>query len=205
MLDRVSNRAVFERYLTAAEERQLFGYVDQFGGPLAARDAAWMRLMRHTGLRVASVAGLTVADAKAALSTGHLVARDECAKGNRGYQVSCNKPARKALNALLQVRREMGFAPISDEPLIVTFRGGGMSVRSFQARMAEWRKESGLPVAASCHWFRHTLAKRVIAQSTARDPLGVVQAALGHTCRQSTAIYALPDREEVAAALEEAV
>lgn len=205
MRDRVSQRAVFERYLTEAEEKQLFGYVDQFKGPLAARDAAWMRLMRYTGLRVASVAGLTVADAKTALSTGHLVARDECAKGQRGYQVSCNSKARKALNDLLRVRREMGFAPIADEPLIVTFRGGGMSVRSFQARMAEWRKESGLPVAASPHWFRHTLAKRVIAQSTARDPMGVVQAALGHTCRQSTAIYSLPDREEVAAALEEAI
>lgn len=205
MLDRVSNRAVFERYLTTAEEQQLFGYVDKMRGPLAERDAGWMRLMRYTGLRVASVAGLTVADAKLALSNGHLVARDECAKGQRGYQVSCNTKARAALNALLRVRREMGFAPVPDQPLIVTFRGGGMSVRSFQARMAEWRKESGLPVAASPHWFRHTLAKRVIAQSTARDPLGVVQAALGHTCRQSTAIYALPDREEVAAALEEAI
>lgn len=92
MLDRVSNRAVFERYLTAAEERQLFGYVDQFGGPLAARDAAWMRLMRHTGLRVASVAGLTVADAKAALSTGHLVARDECARASAATRSAATSP-----------------------------------------------------------------------------------------------------------------
>lgn len=204
MLDRTARRAVFERYLTPAEEKALFGYVAQFKDPLAHRDHGWMRLLRHTGIRVGSLAGLTCVDAVRGLETGYLVAADAHAKGKRGYRVPLNKAAQSALRDLLKVRRAMGFPPLPDEPLVITYRGGGMSVRSYQSRMAQWREEAGLPVAASPHWFRHTLAKRVIAQSTARDPLGVVQAALGHSCRQSTAVYALPDREEVAHALEEA-
>jgi site-specific recombinase XerC len=70
--------------------------------------------------------------------------------------------------------------------------------------MAHWREHTGLPVEASPHWLRHTLAKRIIARSTARNPLGVVQHALGHHSLNSTGIYTAPDRDELARALEEA-
>lgn len=204
MFDQVSKRAVFERYLTEDEERQLLRYVARFNTPLARRDHAWMRLLRQTGIRVGSLSGLTVGAATAALHSGRLALSDEHAKGQRGYQVPANSEAQRALRDLLKVRRALGFAPVPSEALIVTHRGAGMSVRSFQARMAQWREESGLPVHASPHWWRHTLAKRVMKRSTAQDPLGIVQAALGQASRQSAAIYALPDREEIAAALEEA-
>jgi hypothetical protein len=45
----------------------------------------------------------------------------------------------------------------------------------------------------------------MMAQSTARDPLGVVQGGLGHSSRASTGIYTLPEREDMERALEEAV
>lgn len=202
--DNVSRRAVFNRYLTEAEERQLFRHVAQFASVLAQRDHAWMRLLRQTGLRIGSLAGLTVADAQEALATGVIIVRPEIAKRGLGYTVDVNKSARAALRDLLRLRREMGHPPVGDEPLVVSIRGRALSVRSFQARMHDWVQQAGLPVAASPHWFRHTLAKRLIARSEAADPLGIVQAALGQRTRTSSAVYALPDREDVRRAMEAA-
>lgn len=196
-------RAVFERYLTEAEEARLFRHVNQFADVLARRDAAWMLLLRKTGIRVGSLAGLTVADARSAVATKTLTLADAHAKGGRGYQVPCNKDALRALRTLLSVRRELVAVQSVSDPLICTHRGSGMSVRSFQARFAQWCADAGLSVKASPHWMRHTLAKRIIAVSTARNPLGVVQAALGHASLVSTSVYTLPDREEIANSLEE--
>ena len=197
-------RQVFDRYLTEAEERQLLRYVRQFADPLAQRDHAWMRLGRYTGVRVGVLSGLTVADAREALRTGTLMVRGAINKGGRGYSVALVKKARVAVQDLLRVRRAMGRAEVPGEPLIINRRGGQLSVRSFQARMRKWVQAAGLSVAASPHWWRHTCAKRVMKRSTAGDPRGVVQAALGQASVESTAVYTTPDREDVAQALEEA-
>lgn len=194
----------FTRYLTHAEEKQLLRTVDGMSGDLAYRDACWMRLFRHTGIRVGAAARLTVNDAKEALRDERLASRAAISKGGRGYSVPLNKEGAKALRGLLAVRRRMGYAEIPDEPLIMSRKRQALSVRSFQARMQFYRARAGLPVDASPHWFRHTLAKRVIERSTARNPLGVVMAALGHSSINSTAQYTRPDREEVAQAIEEA-
>jgi site-specific recombinase XerC len=205
MLNAVTQRAVFSRYLTEDQERQLFRFVAQFQCMYARRDHAWMRLLRQTGIRVESCALLTVDDAVTALRLGRLRVRPETAKGGRGYELPINLEAEKALRDLLKVRDEFpGSVALPDGPLILSRNHRGMSVRSFQARMAEWVKEAGLPVDASPHWLRHTLAKRIVKKSTARDPIGIVQIALGHTSRASTQIYVLPDKEDVARALQEA-
>lgn len=197
-------RRVFERYLTPTEERALLATVGALRDVLARRDHAWMRLLRQTGLRVGALAGLTVYDAKEALREGRLASRPEISKGSHGYSVPVNKKAAAALKELLAIRREQGYAEIPDEPLILSRKHRAMSVRSFQARMQMWRRQAGLSVEASPHWFRHTLSKRILARSTAREPLRVVQAVLGHASPSSTSIYTLPDREEIAQAVEEA-
>jgi len=202
--DRVANRAVFERYLTATEERQLFSHIAKFGGVLAQRDHAWMMLLRQTGIRVGTLAALNVGDAQVALQNGELVVRPEAAKRGLGYRVPVTKTAREALQALLRVRRKMGFAPVPDEPLVVSQRKQRMSIRSYQARMQQWVRDAGLAIDASPHWFRHTLAQRIIERTTASDPLGMVQGALGHRSRNSAAIYSLPSREQIAQAVEDA-
>jgi site-specific recombinase XerC len=204
MKDLVANRAVFERYLTEREEKKLFTHVAAFESPLAQRDLAWMRLLRQTGIRVGSLSKLTLEMGRDALMTNRLDIRSDIAKGEVGYSVALNTVAQRAVRDLIRARRRMGFNEIPEDPLILSTRGRALSVRSFQARMQQWVREAGLQVAASPHWMRHTLAKRVIARSEARDPLGIVQAALGQRSRQSAAIYTLPDREEVARELERA-
>ncbi len=194
----------FERYLTVAEERQLLRSVGKQADIYARRDHAWMRLLRQTGIRVQALSKLTVHDARQALFSKHLQLDAEIQKRGIEHKVFVTRKAQQAIKDLLAIRREMGHAEHPDAPLIVSRNNRGLSVRSFQARMQHWCRVAGLEVSASPHWWRHTVAKRLIASSTSTDPLGIVQSALGHKSRNSTAIYAAPDRESVMHAMEAA-
>jgi site-specific recombinase XerC len=197
-------RAVFNRYLKRDEEKQLLSYVGQFGDIQARRDHAWMRALRHLGIRIGSMVAVTVDDARDAVAHQRLQVHSKFAKNGRGYTVPVNRDARAALRDLLKIRREQGQSAIGAEALVMSRKGQGLAVRSYQARMRKWVRAAGLDVEATPHWFRHTLAKRVMAQSTADDPRGIVAGALGHADLRSTAVYTMPDREDVARGLEEA-
>jgi site-specific recombinase XerC len=197
----MSDHQVFDRFLTHAQERQLLGFVGQFGDVLARRDHAWLRLLRQTGIRVSALAALTTADAREGVRERHVTVRR---KGGGTYRIYTNRGARQALQDLLRIRREQGYPERPDEPLVMGQKGRGLSVRSFQARLQAWRTGAGLGEPVSPHWLRHTLAKRVLKQSTADQPLLVVQQALGHASLTSTAVYTRPDKEDMAQALEEA-
>lgn len=191
----------FTRYLTEREEKQLWNALKQRGDVLARRDYAWMRLLRHSGMRIGSLAGTSVADAREALHSGTLHLRT--AKRGQVYSVPVTKAVRSALVDLLAVRQEQGHVQRGEDPLVMSRQAGrGLSIRAFQQRMAKWIVESGLQVRATPHWFRHTIAKRIIARSTAAEPLRIVQGALGHASIANTAFYTRPDREEIAEAME---
>lgn len=202
-------RKVFERYLREPEERQLFAAIKRQAGSgnlhqqLAMRDYAWMRLLRYTGIRIETMAGLNVADAKAALASKYLDLRPEITKGHGGGKVFCTVKALAALRTLLKVRRQMGYPDNDAEPLVYSRKHQRMAIRSYQQRMALWVKAAGLNVHASPHWWRHTLGKRLMKNSTATDKRGVVQGALNHTDINSTAIYTMPDRDDIEQAMEE--
>lgn len=193
-----------ERYLTPQEERQLFAAVSRINDIYAQRDYAWMRLLRNTGIRVGSLAALTVGDAEDGLATGNLPINPEFAKRGKGGHVPLNKNARNALRDLLRIRANMGHPKDRSGRLIMGRKHRGLSVRSFQDRMKHWREEAGLPVQVSPHWFRHTLAMRIMENSTSANPLGVVKRVLLHSDISSTAIYTKPSREDVANSLEAA-
>lgn len=203
MENSVTDRQVFERYLTDAEVSQLLRTIDRSAGHLAARDSAWIRLLLYTGIRVGTLAAMTVDDATVAVQGRHLLVRPEAAKGGRGYRIHVSSKAVRALQDLLRIRRQM--EPCAGcNALVLARTGEPMSVRSFQARMREWVSAAKLTAQASPHWLRHTLAKRVIHRSESSDPLAIAQIALGHARRATTTIYTLPDREEIARAMEAA-
>ncbi len=202
MNQQTSTSTVFERYLTIEEEKHLFSAVDKFGDMFARRDAAWMRLLRHTGIRVGTMAELTVNDAQQAIRTKRLVLRDEICKRKNGYTVHANTSALKALRKLLKIREEMGLRNIPAYPLVMSRNHLPMSIRSYQDRINKWRKEAGLTIGVTPHFFRHTAAQRIMERSTAANPLLVVKAALGHQHINSSAIYSQPNREQVALDME---
>jgi len=193
----------FTRYLTESEERKLFAAVRARSGVLAARDDAWMRLLRATGMRVGALSRLTCAHARNALHSGYLALEPEIQKKGVGHRILVTKRCGKALRDLLRIRREMGHAERPDAPLIVSRNHRALSVRSFQSRMAVWRKVAGLDGAVSPHWFRHTVAKRIMKSSTAADPRGVAQGVLGHKSARSTLVYTMPDKEDIEEAMRE--
>lgn len=198
-------RQVFERYLNEAEERRLFSYINQFRADLyARRDLAMMQLLRQTGIRVGSCAGLSCADARDALSAERLVLRPQISKRGRGYSVHLNRKAKAALRELLKCRREMGHNEDPDAALIMSRHSRGISIRSIQDRCRKWCLAAGLPAGISPHWLRHTLAKRIVQRSTSSNPVAIVQRTLGHSSISSAAVYTMPDREEIEAAVEAA-
>lgn len=198
-------RKEFERYLKVDEERQLFKEVARYSDVYARRDHAWMLLLRHTGIRVATLAGLNVSDALEALrlDTPRLVMRPEITKGHQGGTVYLRKSAQSSLRCLLRIRKELGFPNEENLPLVYSRRGKRMSVRAYQERVAHWCRAAGMERIASPHWFRHTLAKRIMANSTGKDPRGEVQRVLGHASSASTDIYTAPDIEDILRALDE--
>lgn len=204
MHNRIARRRVFDRYVTERDEKRLFGHVKTIAGPWARRDLGWMMLARHTGLRVGSLVALTVGDAREALATKHLQVRAEHAKGGQGYEVFVTDPARRALRILLSVRRELGRTMNHARPLIVGRQGGNVTPRLLQQRMQHWCRAAGLDIQATPHWWRHTLGKRIMRNSTSADPRGCAAIALGHSDIRSTALYTLPDREDVELAMREA-
>jgi len=198
-------RRVFERYFTPSDERQFFKTVGQFSSVLAQRDLNFMLLMRRTGIRVTAMSLFTVGDAEIALLEGRFIIRDEISKGNKGYELNLTNAARINLRKLLKIRTDMGYGRDVSLPLLMSRNHRGLSVRSIQDRVKHWRELAGLSCDVSPHWFRHTLAKRIMSNSTARDPRLVVMDALGHDSFDSTLIYIQPDKEEVNLALEEAM
>ena len=196
----------FEKYLTEAEERQLFKHIKQFSEVTARRDYAWMRVLRYTGIRVSTMAQFTVADALDSIAKGRLIRRNEISKRNKGGHTHLLEVAKKALKDLLKIREEMGYSNRDEsQPLVMSRQHGGLKVRSYQTACTQWGKRAGLPVPLTPHVFRHTLGKRIVAKSSSAEPRNIVQSQLGHADLSTTAIYTMPDREQVRRAMEEAV
>ena len=209
----------FYKYFTRKEEKQLLSHIAKHKSLLAQRDHAWIRFGLRTGARVETLAGFTVDDAALCLKEKKIIFRAEILKGRKeGSLVRVGKKrkplvimltdARKAaLLDLLRVRRAMGFPDDEhNQALVMSERGEGLSIRSFQARIKEWAIDAGLERGeeVSPHWLRHTCAKRIYAASTAKDPRVSVKIELGHSSLASTDIYTQPDKETHIAAIVEA-
>lgn len=212
---------VMKRYLTEAEQGALLMTINRHSGVLARRDSAWVRLLMTTGMRLNELVTMTLGDAEAALRNGQLFVPREHRKGwnrkprmrndgkikmpnppkDHSYLVTA--PVRAALVDLIAVRREQGHAPSPAAPLVMSRKHVGVTARAYEQRCAMWAELAGLGEKVSPHWFRHTRAMNIMRRSTASDPRGVVQAALGHASIASTGVYTRITKEDMAAALRE--
>ncbi|CAM8627284.1 XerC Site-specific recombinase XerC [Comamonadaceae bacterium] len=201
---------MLKRYLTEDEQRRLLTVVKGQAGLLAQRDYAWIRLLIETGMRINELATLSYRQAADALATGWLVVNKEQRKGKRkGQEYLVTEPVRQCLVKLMELQEELrplGAVSEGAPPLIWgrcgvvggRLLGENMSVRSFQARMKHWGYLAGLPAGVSPHWLRHTRGVNIVRRSRGRNPLKVVQEALGHASIASTGIYTQLTREEYA-------
>ena len=195
---------VMKRYLTEAQQGELLRTINKHAGLLARRDSAWVRLLQSTGMRLNELVLMTVGDAELALRHGRLFVPKERRKGgHRDHDYLVTEPVRRALADLLAVRREQGHADILTAPLVMSRKHVALTARAYEQRVASWAVLAGLGEKVSPHWFRHTRAMNIMRRSTASDPRGVVQAALGHASISSTGVYTRITKEDMEEALRE--
>lgn len=200
-----------QRYLTPEEQRRILAAALRENTDLAQRDHHIMGALLYSGLRITEFSLIQRQDAEAALIGGYLFIPRENRKGAEradgkrtritDHSVLVTQPLRHHLTALLDLCEN----PDRTAPLVLGRDGGSpMTARNFQQRVRHWAREAGITLPVSPHWFRHTRAMNLLRASQSKDPMGVIQHALGHASRNSTAIYAGPSREEIEAELHRA-
>lgn len=171
--------------------------VDQMAGLLDAapddeleiRDLAMWELFYSSGLRLAELTGLDLADMD--LRAGSVLVR--LGKGRKSRQVPVGRLAVEALERWLALRG--GFAAAGEAALFVSRRGGRIAKRTVQCRLEHWQLKLGLPERVHPHRLRHSFASHLLESS---GDLRAVQELLGHANLATTQVYTHLDFQHLA-------
>lgn len=162
------------------------------GTPLAIRDQAICELLYSSGLRLAELAALDLAQLD-----GNRVR--VIGKGSKPRQVPVGRRAREALDAWLAIRP--GVAATGETALFVGRRGTRLGHRAIQQRLARLAVERGLPEHLHPHRLRHSFASHLLESS---QDLRAVQELLGHAQLSTTQVYTRLDWQHLAGAYDAA-
>jgi site-specific recombinase XerC len=174
------------RALTDDEQRRLLEVLDGNDSYEVRRDAALVRTMLGTGLRLSSALALRVEDMD-------LVAREvtiRSSKGDRPDRLPVSREVTRVLATWIGERTEGA--------LFCSRSGWSLCARHVQRRFRKAAEAAGIRRAASPHALRHSFATRLYART---GDLGLVQAALRHRSIASTLVYARVDGERLRAAI----
>ena len=183
-----------QRLPRAIERDTLNALLDQPAEPddtLALRDQAIAELLYGSGLRLAELAGLNLADVY--LDAGWLNVRG---KGNKQRQV----PLTQSSAALLRQWLAQRPAQPHETALFTTQRGTRLGSRQIAKRLDNWAQQHGSPQHISPHMLRHSFAGHLLQAS--RD-IRAVQDLLGHASLSSTQIYTKLDFDHLATVYDE--
>jgi integrase/recombinase XerC len=148
-------------------------------GALAIRDRAIMELFYSSGLRLAELVGLDLADIDLADRTVRVLG-----KGAKTRIVPVGRKACAAIRAWLGTRAAL--AAVGQTALFLGRNGRRLKSRAVQLRIAHWARRKGLPGRVHPHLFRHSFATHLLESS--RDLRGV-QELLGHADISTTQVY----------------
>lgn len=178
------------------EADQLCALLDGAGDEdlLEIRDTAMIELFYSSGLRLAELVSLNLADLPPA--DGEL---QVTGKGAKTRRVPIGAKARTALARWCRVRANLAHA---DEPaLFVSSRGSRIHPRTVQARLARWGREQGMARGLHPHLLRHSFATHLLESSS---DLRAVQELLGHADLGTTQIYTHLDFQHLARVYDQA-
>lgn len=176
--------------LSVDEAARLLTPADEDDPVLAARDAAMFELFYSSGLRLAELAALNCDALDAALQEGEIRV---LGKRNKARLVPVGSKAREALASWAALRD--GLASSEERALFVSRRGGRISHRMIQLRLARQAVQLGLPRHVHPHMLRHSFASHVLQSS---GDLRAVQEMLGHASIASTQVYTHLDFQHLA-------
>ncbi len=162
--------------------------------PVTVRDRAMLELLYSSGLRLAELTGLDLADLDLADGMVRVTG-----KGRRTRLVPVGRAARAALQAWLRVRA--GLAAPEERAVFTGRRGARIGARTVQARVTHWARRSGLGQRVHPHLFRHSFATHMLESS---GDLRNVQEMLGHANIATTQVYTHLDFQHLAQVYDKA-
>jgi integrase/recombinase XerC len=170
--------------------------VDQMGrllampatGPQGQRDLALMELLYSSGLRLAELVSLNLADLDLEDRTVRVLG-----KGSKTRIMPVGRQAVTALQGWLRQRATL--AAVGETAVFITQRGRRLGARAVQLLVARRARAQGLPMGVHPHLFRHSFATHLLESS--RD-LRAVQEMLGHASISTTQIYTHLDFQHLA-------
>ena len=147
----------------------------------ALRDQAMLELLYTSGIRLAEMVNVDVADILPALAAGEITVTG---KGQKQRVVPLGKFAIAALQAWLAVREQLALP--DETALFVGARGQRIAHRVVQLRLKQWGITQGITSNVHPHLLRHSFATQVLQSS---GDLRAVQEMLGHASISSTQLY----------------
>ena len=167
--------------------------------PVAAavslRDVAVLELLYATGVRVAELCGLDLADVDRARRLIRVLG-----KGAKERAVPYGAPAEEALQAWLRSGRPVLAGRGAGSAVFVGVRGARLDVRAAREVVHRWVRIAGVPEVGP-HGLRHTAATHLVEGGA---DLRAVQELLGHATLASTQIYTHVSAERLRATYERA-
>jgi integrase/recombinase XerC len=157
---------------------------------LEKRDLAMFELLYSSGLRLAELVALDVADGRLDLAHGEVTVTG---KGSKTRTVPVGAKAREALAAWMAARATL-VRP-DEKALFVGARGKRISPAVVGARLAAWARRRGLGVRVHPHMLRHSFATHLLQSS---QDLRAVQEMLGHASISTTQVYTHLDYQALA-------
>ena len=179
-------------FLSPAEVKALVKAVAARKGETADRDLVMLRVLLGTGIRLAELVGLDIAD----IHLDQKQLRIRRAKGGKPQVRFLNTDLRGVLRKYLQRRRK---AMAETDALFLSNRNCRISTRQVQERMGLWLAWAGLDGKITVHGLRHTFATLLYGRT---HNLLLVAKALGHARVTTTQVYAHIADDDLEDALE---
>jgi len=161
--------------------------------PMVCRDLAMFELMYSSGLRLAELVNLDLADLD--LSVGQVRVTG---KGGKTRDLPVGKPAIEAINKWLGFRRSLPGS--ADKAVFLSSRGKRIAPRTVQMRLKKLAESQGLKRDCYPHMLRHSFASHMLESS---GDLRAVQELLGHADISTTQIYTHLDFQHLARVYDE--
>lgn len=160
-----------------------------------ARDLAMWELLYSSGLRLSELVALDFDD----LDADKTWVRVRAGKGGKDRILPVGRPAQKAIVVWLKARAAL--APLGERALFINCRGGRLSGRGVQLRLAQWGRKMGLDRRLHPHLMRHSFASHLLEAS---GDLRAVQELLGHADIATTQVYTHLDFQYLAKVYDQA-
>ena len=151
---------------------------------IAARDMAVIALCYGAGLRISEALSISRADLEGP-------ALRVVGKGGKTRMVPLIEPVRQAVAAYVEL---CPFPLTPSQKLFRGVKGGELSPRLIQMRVAQLRGALGLPPSATPHALRHSFATHLLGRG---GDLRAIQELLGHASLSTTQIYTGIDTERL--------